>query len=124
MQGKTQQDEATKWRCKVCTKPFRGEEFVHKHIRVKHPEEVKSTENNVNESREGKKCCVFILTRRVDTRGTKQYPLFIPPHRSFSSITISWTPIISTLQHNSSSLSPLDTDSLCQDQCLEVLLCQ
>ncbi|KAF9362181.1 hypothetical protein BGX34_006659 [Mortierella sp. NVP85] len=47
MQGKTQQDEATKWRCKICTKPFRGEEFVHKHIRVKHPEDVKVIENNI-----------------------------------------------------------------------------
>ncbi|KAF9897921.1 hypothetical protein BX616_004759, partial [Lobosporangium transversale] len=47
LQGKTQQDEPTKWRCKICTKPFRGEEFVHKHIRTKHPEEIKSVENNI-----------------------------------------------------------------------------
>ncbi|KAF9433422.1 hypothetical protein BGZ76_009480 [Entomortierella beljakovae] len=47
LQSKTQQDEPTKWRCKVCTKPFRGEEFVHKHIRTKHPEEIKSIENNI-----------------------------------------------------------------------------
>ncbi|KAG0327614.1 hypothetical protein BG000_000879 [Podila horticola] len=47
LQGKTQQDEPTKWRCKICTKPFRGEEFVHKHIRTKHPDEVKTIENNV-----------------------------------------------------------------------------
>ena len=47
LQSKTQQDEPTKWRCKVCTKPFRGEEFVHKHIRTKHPEEIKAIENSV-----------------------------------------------------------------------------
>ncbi|KAF9932684.1 hypothetical protein BGZ65_004375, partial [Modicella reniformis] len=47
LQGKTQQDEPTKWRCKLCTKPFRGEEFVHKHIRVKHSIEVKAVENNI-----------------------------------------------------------------------------
>ncbi|KAI1312646.1 hypothetical protein EDD11_002883 [Mortierella claussenii] len=47
LQSKTQQDEPTKWRCKICTKPFRGEEFVHKHIRTKHPEEVKTIENNI-----------------------------------------------------------------------------
>ncbi|KAF9410813.1 hypothetical protein BGZ94_001523 [Podila epigama] len=47
LQGKTQQDEPTKWRCKICTKPFRGEEFVHKHIRTKHPDEVKAVENNI-----------------------------------------------------------------------------
>ncbi|KAF9199123.1 hypothetical protein BGZ49_010803 [Haplosporangium sp. Z 27] len=47
LQGKTQQDEPTKWRCKICTKPFRGEEFVHKHIKTKHPEEIKSVENNI-----------------------------------------------------------------------------
>ncbi|KAG0344204.1 hypothetical protein BG004_004639 [Podila humilis] len=47
LQGKTQQDEPTKWRCKICTKPFRGEEFVHKHIRTKHPDEVKAIENSI-----------------------------------------------------------------------------
>ncbi|KAI7830482.1 hypothetical protein BC939DRAFT_283434 [Gamsiella multidivaricata] len=47
LQGKTQQDEPTKWRCKVCTKPFRGEEFVHKHIRTKHPDEIKTIEDNI-----------------------------------------------------------------------------
>ncbi|KAG0197789.1 hypothetical protein BGX28_008710 [Mortierella sp. GBA30] len=47
LQSKTQQDEPTKWRCKICTKPFRGEEFVHKHIRTKHPDEVKTIENNI-----------------------------------------------------------------------------
>ncbi|KAI8603483.1 hypothetical protein EDD21DRAFT_30538 [Dissophora ornata] len=47
LQSKTQQDEPTKWRCKVCTKPFRGEEFVHKHIRTKHPEEIKTIENSI-----------------------------------------------------------------------------
>ncbi|KAG0234655.1 hypothetical protein BGX31_004478 [Mortierella sp. GBA43] len=47
MRGKTQQDEPTKWRCKICTKPFRGEEFVHKHIRVKHPDETSAIENNI-----------------------------------------------------------------------------
>ncbi|KAF9936968.1 hypothetical protein BGZ75_009924 [Mortierella antarctica] len=47
LQSKTQQDEPTKWRCKVCTKPFRGEEFVHKHIRTKHPDEIKTIENNI-----------------------------------------------------------------------------
>ncbi|KAG0328940.1 hypothetical protein BGZ99_004014 [Dissophora globulifera] len=47
LQSKTQQDEPTKWRCKVCTKPFRGEEFVHKHIRTKHPDEIKSVEDNI-----------------------------------------------------------------------------
>ncbi|KAF9279681.1 hypothetical protein BGZ88_012615, partial [Linnemannia elongata] len=46
LQGKTQQDEPTKWRCKICTKPFRGEEFVHKHIRTKHPDEVKTIEDD------------------------------------------------------------------------------
>ncbi|KAF9586404.1 hypothetical protein BGW38_005521, partial [Lunasporangiospora selenospora] len=47
LQSKTQQDEPTKFRCKICTKPFRGDEFVHKHIRSKHPEEVKTLENNI-----------------------------------------------------------------------------
>ncbi|KAG9063976.1 hypothetical protein KI688_004090 [Linnemannia hyalina] len=46
LQGKTQQDEPTKWRCKICTKPFRGEEFVHKHIRTKHPDEIKTIEDD------------------------------------------------------------------------------
>ncbi|GJJ69783.1 hypothetical protein EMPS_02131 [Entomortierella parvispora] len=48
LQGKTQQDDTTKWRCKICTKPFRGEEFVHKHIRTKHPDEVKEVENKLH----------------------------------------------------------------------------
>lgn len=48
LQGKTQQDEPTKWRCKICTKPFRGEEFVHKHIRTKHPDEVKTIEDDIS----------------------------------------------------------------------------
>ncbi|KAF9184964.1 hypothetical protein BGZ50_003372 [Haplosporangium sp. Z 11] len=47
LQGKTQQDEPTKWRCRICTKPFRGEEFVHKHIKTKHPDEIKAVENNI-----------------------------------------------------------------------------
>ncbi|KAF9100388.1 hypothetical protein BGX29_006639 [Mortierella sp. GBA35] len=47
LQGKTQQDEPTKWRCKICTKPFRGEEFVHKHIRTKHPDEIKTIEDEI-----------------------------------------------------------------------------
>ncbi|KAJ3198278.1 hypothetical protein HDU67_003532, partial [Dinochytrium kinnereticum] len=33
--------EAEKYRCKDCSKLFRGEEFVKKHIRSKHPEVVK-----------------------------------------------------------------------------------
>ncbi|KAF9973758.1 hypothetical protein BGZ73_002976 [Actinomortierella ambigua] len=47
LQQKTQQQEPAKWRCKICTKPFRGEEFVHKHIRSKHPDDVKEVEESV-----------------------------------------------------------------------------
>ncbi|KAJ3108590.1 hypothetical protein HDU96_007479 [Phlyctochytrium bullatum] len=40
--------EAEKYRCKDCTKLFKGEEFVRKHIRLKHPEIVKTLRVDVD----------------------------------------------------------------------------
>lgn len=100
LQGKTQQDEPTKWRCKICTKPFRGEEFVHKHIRTKHPDEVKTIEDDVGASlyldfrlfffgcKNTHRCITFHLSIHVRVDLAVQQLYFGPqPHQPFSTTT-------------------------------------
>lgn len=42
------QEEASKYRCKECTKLFKAPEFVLKHISVKHPEVIKAKLEDVS----------------------------------------------------------------------------
>jgi len=38
IQEKTIKEEEEKYRCDLCSKRFKGPEFVNKHIRLKHPD--------------------------------------------------------------------------------------
>ncbi|KAL1920543.1 uncharacterized protein VTP21DRAFT_920 [Calcarisporiella thermophila] len=40
--------EQGKFRCKICNKPFRGPEFVRKHLNLKHAEKVKEHEDSID----------------------------------------------------------------------------
>jgi hypothetical protein len=102
LQGRTQQDEPTKWRCKICTKPFRGEEFVHKHIRTKHPDEVKTIEDDVCAflyldirnfgCKKGRSTLTFHLSIQLRVDFVVQQLYFGPqPHQPFSTTTATAT---------------------------------
>lgn len=48
VQSNTQEVAKDKWQCPLCGKKFKGAEFVHKHILIKHAEKVKEVKKEVD----------------------------------------------------------------------------
>lgn len=47
VQSNTQEVAKDKWQCPLCGKKFKGAEYVHKHILMKHAEKVKEVKKEV-----------------------------------------------------------------------------
>lgn len=48
VQSNTQEVAKDKWQCPLCGKKFKGAEYVHKHILIKHAEKVKEVKKEVS----------------------------------------------------------------------------